>query len=388
MISTTGRMPDEAHAQGDAEEAVLADRRVPDALRAELLGQADVRLEHAAIGRRRPRRCSRTASSAGHRVVERGVDRLAVGQLDRPPRPRGRRRLSQRRHTGASPRGSGRGPSRHARRRRRSRPGSRRGSRPGRSARSAPSATSFAPRSSIGSRAFQRIELAGRPVLGGVGPAVAAVAVGLHLEEAGAVAAAGPARRPRRVAAWTASMSWPSTTIPGMPNGSARRARSSMGVVRPQRAVLAVQVVGDDEHDRRLPDGGHVERLVERPDVRRPVAEERQSATFGLLLHLEGDRRADRDRQPGADDGVRADVALARSRSGASSPPTPPEPPVGRPISSAKAVSGVHAQGQRLAVAAIGVGLHVARAASPRSRRPRRPPGPGRGGSCPGSARS
>ena len=45
---------------------------------------------------------------------------------------------------------------------------------------------------------------------------------------------------------------------------------------RPQRAVLAVQVVGDDEHDRRLPDRGHVERLVERADVRRAVAEERQ----------------------------------------------------------------------------------------------------------------
>ena len=43
-------------------------------------------------------------------------------------------------------------------------------------------------------------------------------------------------------------------------------------------------------------------------------------------------------------------------------PPTPLEPPVARPISSAKPVSGVHAQRQRLAVAAVGVGLDVARA--------------------------
>jgi hypothetical protein len=43
---------------------------------------------------------------------------------------------------------------------------------------------------------------------------------------------------------------------------------------RADRRVLHVQVVLADEHDRRLPDDGHVQRLVERADVRGPVAEE------------------------------------------------------------------------------------------------------------------
>ena len=82
MISTTGRMPDQAHAEGDAEEPVLADRRVADALEPVLLGQPDVGLEHAAVGadvlaHEQDRVVRR------HRVVERGVDRLAVGQLGR-----------------------------------------------------------------------------------------------------------------------------------------------------------------------------------------------------------------------------------------------------------------------------------------------------------------
>ena len=55
MISTIGRSPTRLMPEGDAEEAVLADRRVPDALRAELLDEPDVRLEHAAVARRRPR---------------------------------------------------------------------------------------------------------------------------------------------------------------------------------------------------------------------------------------------------------------------------------------------------------------------------------------------
>ena len=71
----------DGHAQGDADEAVLADRRGQDASR-ELLRQADVGLEHAAVGadvlaHEEDRRIGR------HLVVERGVDRLAIGQLGR-----------------------------------------------------------------------------------------------------------------------------------------------------------------------------------------------------------------------------------------------------------------------------------------------------------------
>ena len=131
-------------------------------------------------------------------------------------------------------------------------------------------------------------------------------------------------------------MSWPSTTMPGMPYGSARRARSSMRGRGPQRAVLAVQVVGDDEHDRRLPDGGHVERLVERADVGGAVAEERER-DVGLALHLEGDGRADRDRQPGARRWRWRRCCPCEKSIRCIDPPTPPEPPVERPISSANA---------------------------------------------------
>ena len=57
---------------------------------------------------------------------------------------------------------------------------------------------------------------------------------------------------------------------------------------------------------------------MERADVRRPVAEELES-DVRPLLHLEPDRRADRDRQPGTDDGHRRRCSPSRSRSGASS---------------------------------------------------------------------
>ena len=59
-----------------------------------------------------------------------------------------------------------------------------------------------------------------------------------------------------------------------------------MEVVVAQRAVLAVQVVGDDEHDRRLPDGGHVERLVEGADVGGAVTEERERARWACSCIL------------------------------------------------------------------------------------------------------
>src|SRR5438309_2322744 len=77
-----------------------------------------------------------------------------------------------------------------------------------------------------------------------------------------------------------------------------------------QWRVLGVEVVRDDQHERRVPDRRHVERFVERPDVGGAVAKEgERDARFGS--HLEGHRRAECDRYARTDDGVRTDVALA-----------------------------------------------------------------------------
>ena len=72
-----------------------------------------------------------------------------------------------------------------------------------------------------------------------------------------------------------------------------------------------ILVVLADEHDRQLPDGGDVERLVERALVVGAVAEERDRDCAGLPL-LGAERRADRDRQAAADDAVGAEIALGR----------------------------------------------------------------------------
>src|SRR3984893_4950045 len=75
---------------------------------------------------------------------------------------------------------------------------------------------------------------------------------------------------------------------------------------RVERAVLAVQVVLDNEDDRRLPQRGHVQRLVERADVGCAVAAERHRHNW-TALQLGGHRRSDCDREAGTDDGERAD---------------------------------------------------------------------------------
>ena len=74
------------------------------------------------------------------------------------------------------------------------------------------------------------------------------------------------------------------------------------------RRVLAVQVVLDDEDDRRLPHGGHVERLVKGADVRRPVTEERERHLV-LAPELGRKRGADGDGKSRADDRERSDQA-------------------------------------------------------------------------------
>ena len=78
---------------------------------------------------------------------------------------------------------------------------------------------------------------------------------------------------------------------------------------RSDRGVLHVLVVLADEDDRRLPHDRQVQRLVERPDVRRPVAEEADRDLAAPAV-LRGPGRPDRDRQMGADDRVRPHRAV------------------------------------------------------------------------------
>ena len=160
---------------------------------------------------------------------------------------------------------------------------------------SRPSAASLAPRMVMGSRSFQRSSSPSAPVLGRVGPGVAAIAVGLHLQQARAAAGARTLERLAHgrvhdIHVLAVDDDAGHAVRIGTPRQVDRRGGRHLG------AVLAVQVVGDDEHHRRLPDGRHVERLVERADVGGPVPEERERAER-LVLELERQRRTDRDGQ-------------------------------------------------------------------------------------------
>jgi len=70
---------------------------------------------------------------------------------------------------------------------------------------------------------------------------------------------------------------------------------------------LRVMVVLADEDGRHRPQLREVQRLVERADVRRPVAEERDRHAR-LAAHLEGEGGADDPRQATPDDRVRAQI--------------------------------------------------------------------------------
>ena len=158
-----------------------------------------------------------------------------------------------------------------------------------------------------------RLDLVVRPVLAGIGPGVAAVAVRQRLDERRTVAGARPVDRPGRDRVDRLDVvAVDDDRLEAVGGGPVRRRPRDRRHVADRR-VLHVLVVLADEHDRRLPDDRHVQRLVERADVRRPVAEEADRDLAGLPV-LGGPRRPERDRQVGADDRVRAHHVVARRR--------------------------------------------------------------------------
>ena len=150
------------------------------------------------------------------------------------------------------------------------------------------------------------------------------------------------------------------------------------------RRVLHVLVVLAHEHDRRLPDRGHVEGLVERADVGRPVTEE-AGRDLARLPVLRGPGRPERDRQVGTDDGVRAHRPVLHAGQVHRAALAPEE--AGRRGRTARRRSAPSARPGP----ACGCGRDTCRTcsrprASPRPRRRRPPPGPRRDASCPARA--
>ncbi len=117
-----------------ADDRLLADRRVADAIGPELVEQALGQLEHAAGGARRPRRSSTTRRVAAHLLGDAGGDGLPVRQFRHAEPPSVQTWVSRTSAAGSAPRAP-RPRRRRPRRasRRRSRRGRRRPRRPPRS---------------------------------------------------------------------------------------------------------------------------------------------------------------------------------------------------------------------------------------------------------------
>ena len=211
---------------------------------------------------------------------------------------------------------------------------------------------------------------------------VAAVAVRHRPRRATDPRRPGPDRRRAAAVACTASASLPSTRIDSRPYADARSAAGcSTAVTVADRRVLHVEVVLADEDDRQLPDRGEVQRLVERADVRGPVAEEADRDLPGAA-RLRRPRGAGRDRHVRADDGVRAhravlDVGEVHRPALAAADAGRPAHQLGHQPAHRRAAQ------QRVDVAAIRAEDQVVRLAARRRTRRRRPPGPAPGATSP-----
>ena len=166
-------------------------------------------------------------------------------------------------------------PRRRARRSRRSRSARRRARLPARPPRELRHRRAARRAGRSGSRAFQRSSSPSARYFAGVGAGVAAVAVGLGLDQRRALAGARARDRGGDGLVDRAD-------VLAVDDDAGHRVRlRALGEIverrrLAQRAVLAVEVVLDHEDDGGLPHRRHVQRLVERADVRRAVAAERE----------------------------------------------------------------------------------------------------------------
>ena len=127
--------------------------------------------------------------------------------------------------------------------------------------------------------------------------------------------------------------------IPGMPNGSARRARSSSGVVArsglysPYRLFVMMNTTGASQIAAMLRASWKVPMFV-------APSPKNDRATFGLPCIWNATAAPTAIGKPAPTMALAPMLPLLKSMR-CIDPPTPPDPPVVRPMSSANAVSGV-----------------------------------------------
>ena len=144
-------------------------------------------------------------------------------------------------------------------------------------------------------------------VLARVGHRVAAVAIGLDLEQGGPLLASRAVDRLGERPAHGQQVH-PVHVAAGDPVGAAALVEVLYRRGAIERRAHAVAIVLDHEDDRQVPEPAHVERLVEGALVDGPVAEEADHDLVGLA-QADGVAHARGERQVAADDAVPAEVA-------------------------------------------------------------------------------
>src|SRR5262249_44257311 len=152
------------------------------------------------------------------------------------------------------------------------------------------------------------LHLFARAVFGGIRHRVAAITIGQHLQNVGAIAIAHPLEHPIGSGSHGAHIH-AVDLFAGNVEGTA-----ALGEVGGGRRALdgrphGVLVVLDDEHHRQLPQLGHVEAFVHLALIGGAVAEERHAHIAGVSIAV-GKGYADPERNIGADNAVSTVEAL------------------------------------------------------------------------------
>ena len=153
------------------------------------------------------------------------------------------------------------------------------------------------------------LELAWRPVFGGIGARMARMAIGKALDERGAAPFARLLKRRERSPIDDIGV----VAIDDDALKTVGRRAIARGMFHRRhvadRRVFHVEIVLADEDDRQLPDGGEIERLVERANIGRAVAEEADGHVL-LAEILRAPGRATGDRQMRADNRIGAEHVM------------------------------------------------------------------------------